>query len=212
MPRPATHHPQPFQDGIFLRDLAEDNLEDVSRATAELSDPALLLILDDFERGVIPSALLQKLLTRAPHRKLLVTSRAPLDVRCERVLHIDGLRMPADEDEIETADASVLFVQEARRTSVGYRLPDRERFPLVRLCHLLGGFPLALVLAARWATVLPCSSLIGELQAGVGLELLATTNGDLPERHRAITGTLQQRLGERISASASSNDTVFRVA
>ena len=101
--------------------------------------------------------------------------------------HIDGLCLPTSADEIEVAEASALFLQEAQRRSVGYRLPEHERWPLVRLCRLLGGFPLALVLAARWAAILPCSTLITELCSDEGLELLATTDTDLPERHRSIS-------------------------
>lgn len=85
-----------------------------------------------------------------------------------------------------------------RRTYVGYHLPDPERLPLVRLCHLLRGFPLALVLAARWAALIPCSEMIDELQSGAGLDLLTTTDADVPECHRSINdirSVLARRLG-----------------
>jgi DNA-binding SARP family transcriptional activator len=185
---------QPFPDGIFLIDLADDGPERLSRTIHDLCERAALLVLDDFDQPAMSATLLPTLLAQAPGLKLLTTSREPLGVPGERVVRLGGLCLPKDADDIETADASVLYVQEARRTSVGYQLPDRERSPLVRLSQMLYGFPLALVLAARWAAVLPCSALIDELQSGAGLDLLATTDGDLPERHRKITDKLRLQL------------------
>ena len=114
----------------------------------------------------------------------------------ERVLHVDGLRVPATEAELETAEASVLFLQEAQRASLDFELSDAERPHLVGLCHLLGGFPLALVLAARWASILPCSALTRELESGLGLDVLMTIDTDLPERHRAMTRILESALAQ----------------
>jgi DNA-binding SARP family transcriptional activator len=177
---------QPFTDGIFLFDPTCEGGNAVSRVTADLSDRAMLLVLDDFDQARVSATILPKLLACAPHLKLLVTAREPLHLPGERVLHIDGLCVPTATDEIESAEASTLFLQEAGRNVVGYQLPEHERAPLVRLCQLLRGFPLALILAARWAAVLPCSELLAELCSGAGLELLSTTDADLPERHRSI--------------------------
>jgi predicted ATPase len=192
---------QPFPDGIFLIDLAHEGPEGLSRVGSDLYNRSVLLVLDDFDQSGLSTTLLLKLLVQAPGLKLLVTARKPLGVPGERVVQLGGLCLPTDENDIETADASVLYVQEARRRSVGYELPDRERLPLVRLCQMLCGFPLALVLAARWAVVLPCSALIDELQSGAGLDLLATTDGDLPERHRRVTGNLQHAVAGAVSVS-----------
>jgi hypothetical protein len=177
---------QPFPDGIFLVDATCDGVNALRRVTADLSDRGMLLVLDDFDQARDSAAYLPKLLADAPNLKVLATSRVPLQIPGEREMHIDGLCVPNSADDIETAEASVLFLQEARRTSVGYTLRDHERAPLVQLCQLLGGFPLALVLAARWAAILPCSALIAELRSGTGLDLLATTDADLPERHRSV--------------------------
>ncbi len=179
---------QPFPDGIVLVDRACDAVDTVRREMADSTDRAMLLVLDDFDQACDGAALLPKLLARSPHLKLLVTSRVPLNAPGERVLHIDGLCLPSSIEEIETAEASALFLQEARRTVVGYQLSERERLPLIYLCQLLRGFPLALILAARWAAILPCSAVVMELRSGAGLGVLATTDADLPERHRSITG------------------------
>lgn len=168
-----------------------DPLRHISQHVAER---AMLLVVDTAGQLEAGASVLSELLARAPHLKLLVTARVPLHLPAERVLHVDGLRLPQAEAEIETADASALFLQEVRRASVDFELSDEERPHLMRLCHLLGGFPLALVLAARWAPILPCSALVREVELGLGLDVLATTDADLPERHRSLTRILENAL------------------
>jgi DNA-binding SARP family transcriptional activator len=179
---------QPFTDGIFFIDRSAtlDELSDAARA--------MLVLLDTSEEPGTDAGVISELLTKAPHLKLIVTARAPLHVAAEHVLHLDGLVLPETEDEIETADASVLFLQEARRHSLDFQLRDEERPHLVQLCKMLGGLPLALVLAARWMSVLSCSMLVSELESGMGLETLDTADADLPERQRSMTRVLERAL------------------
>ncbi|MBV9581041.1 MAG: AAA family ATPase, partial [Chloroflexi bacterium] len=192
---------QPFPDGIFLVNLAESRdchsetkaadggstdalmaaLESTLLAGAKcrgrtdvltrLCGRAMLLVLDNFDHLEAAPPLLSLLLERAPRLKVLVTSRAPLQLSGERVLQIDGLCVPQSEDEIDTADASALFLQEARRVALDYQLCDRERAPLVRLCQLLRGQPLQLLLAARWTPVLSCAGILAEIEFGSGLDV-----------------------------------------
>ena len=210
---------QPFPDGIIFVSLAEvssgkgDNAarsvlaacataldlpgtgtvaELRARIGAHLKTRALLLVLDNFEHLQPGAAEVRELLRQAPHVKMLVTSRAPLHVEGERVLHVDGLGLPSSADDVESAEASALFLQEARRVQVGYTLPPEQRAHLVEMCHLLGGFPLALVLAARWAPVLQCSDIVRELDSS--LDVLATSEPDLPERHRSVRALLDATL------------------
>jgi hypothetical protein len=157
-----------------------------SRVKNFLAPKAMLLVLDDLDHLRTGAHVLGELLACAPHLKLLVTTRVPLLDAGEHVLQLDGLRVPRCAEDIETAEASMLFLQEARRVSVGFALPEGQREPLVRVCQLVGGFPLALILAARWTRALPCSALADELATGLGLEILQTTDPDLPERHRGI--------------------------
>jgi predicted ATPase len=110
------------------------------------------------------------------------------------VLHVDGLSLPVSAEDVEDADASALFLQEARRVQVGFTLPDAQRAYLVKICEQLGGFPLALLLAARWAPVLPCSEMVRELADGV--DVLATPEPDLPERHRSLRRILDSALAQ----------------
>ncbi len=212
---------QPFADGIIFVPLADSPIqEDQSPQRAILAACAaslelaadgsvdelrervglylrtreMLLVLDNFEHLRPGAEEVQLLLKQAPHVKALVTSRAPLHLEAERVLHVDGLGLPADPADVECAEASALYIQEARRVQVGYVLPDAQRPYLVKMCRQLGGFPLALILAARWAPVLPCSEVVREL--GHGVDVLSTAEADLPERHRSVRLILDSALAQ----------------
>ena len=110
------------------------------------------------------------------------------------MLHVDGLELPEDGDDLERAEASVLFLQEARRASLGFQLRPEERGHVVELCRLLGGFPLAVILAARWAAIVGCAPLLKELAHG--LDVLSTSEPDLPERHRSLAAILDDTLAQ----------------
>jgi predicted ATPase len=164
----------------------------------------MLLVLDHVEHVESGVDFVSKLLGRAPHIKLLVTAQTPLHASGERVLKLHGLRLPVTGDDTETAEASLLFLQEARRVALDFQLPYEERISLIRLCTMVGAHPLALVLAARWAPMLGCSGIIHEFESGLGLDILTTTDSDLPERHRSIKTILESAI-----ALLPSNDRVL---
>jgi DNA-binding SARP family transcriptional activator len=153
---------------------------------------AMLLVLDNLEHLESGVSVLEEILRRAPNVRILATARTPLHLAGERVLHVDGLELPAGSDDLEYAEASALFLQEALRTSLGFELTAHERPHVVELCRLLGGFPLAVILAARWAPILGSTTLLKELAHG--LDVLSTNEPDLPERHRSIADILDSTL------------------
>ncbi len=212
---------QPFADGIIFVPLAESpisaaespsrtilagcaaalelpsngSVEELRERVAQyLKSRELLLVLDNVEHLRQGADEVHLLLKQAPHVKVLATSRAPLHLEGERVLHVDGLGLPASSADVECAEASALFLQEARRVQVGFCLPEAQRPYLVKMCRQLGGFPLALILAARWAPVLPCSEMVRELAHGV--DVLSTPEADLPERHRSVRLILDSVLAQ----------------
>jgi DNA-binding SARP family transcriptional activator/predicted ATPase len=199
-PAPAVfeQNPQAAANAIFEAiDIALElprspNTTPRARVLEYLRSKQMLLILDNLEHLLAGCAAVSDLLARTPHVKLLVTSRVPLHVPGERVLPMDGLQLPADESDLESAAASALFLTEARRVELGYVLPATERLALVELCRMLGGLPLALILAARWSPVLTCSQMLTEL--GHGLDVLATSEPDLPERQRSLAVVLDSTL------------------
>src|SRR5262249_35899359 len=62
---------------------------------AHLQNRASLLVLDNLDHLQAGYGEIPYLLGQAPHLKVLATSRTPLHLEGERVLHVDGLCLPA---------------------------------------------------------------------------------------------------------------------
>jgi DNA-binding SARP family transcriptional activator/predicted ATPase len=88
-------------------------------------------------------------------------------------------------------DAVKLFVSGARRVCPGFRL-DGHTGDVVRICQVVAGMPLALLLASAWVGTMSPRQIADQVSDGVGrqpslaLDLLETGWGDVPERHRSI--------------------------
>jgi DNA-binding SARP family transcriptional activator/predicted ATPase len=223
--------PSPFLDGIYLIDLATrvdpTGAEPTTAAAHQiataiaaavglvfhgagdaeselkhaLQQQRLLLLLDSAEDLASGSAYLADLIAYAPALKLLVTSRAPLQIQAEWRLELEGLPVPATADELETAEASRLFLAQARRHGPTLELTPPEQEALVQLCRMLQGLPLGLVLAANWTRTLRVSELVAELNQS--LDLLNATIRDLPARQQSIRTVLDwswQRLTPALSS------------
>ena len=114
----------------------------------------LLLILDNFEHLMGGAELLPRLLKSAPGLKILVTSRQTLKLHEEWRYPVNGLAYP-DQDQIEHAlgdslkqfGAVALFAALARRVQPSFSL-DEQRLPVIDICQMVEGLPLALELAA----------------------------------------------------------------
>ncbi len=195
-----------FADGVYLASLASLNspafiipalasvvgfsfygpTDPRNQLADYLCGKQMLLVLDSLEHLLAGVELLADFLRRAPGLKLLVTSRERLNLLGEWVFEIQGLPVPlADEAEgIEEYSAVTLFVQSARRVKAGFALRAEERQSAARICRLVEGMPLAIELAASWARVLSCHEIADEIEHG--LDFLAASTRDLPERHRSL--------------------------
>ena len=151
-----------------------------------LSQKNVLLILDNFEHLLESSEMITALLTAAPQVKLLVTSRQRLDLYGEWVYAIGGLPLPELDDAVALTHNSslALFRQSAQRADNRFAFSADDDAYAVRICHLVGGMPLAIELAASWMRLLSCAEIAGEIERG--LDFLAVSSRDIPERHRSI--------------------------
>lgn len=150
-----------------------------------LHEQCLLLILDNFEHLLPASGLVMELLNGAPQLKVLVTTRASLNLRDEWLYHLDGLPFPQNEaiDAIDAYSAVQLFVERARRVRHDFSQVN-EAANVVRVCQLVEGMPLGIELAATWLRRLPCSEVAMEIQRG--LDFLETDMGGVPDRHHSM--------------------------
>ncbi|MCA9970085.1 MAG: tetratricopeptide repeat protein, partial [Anaerolineales bacterium] len=195
-----------FPDGIFWVDLQTlDAVELLATAVADalalpqsaddphgallhaLQDRTCLLLLDNFEQLGDGGGLLSGLLRGAPAVKLLVTSRAALNLQAEWLFPVHGLPVPPAEAQtwpaLQDYDAVQLFVAHARRVRPAFR-PEAEAAGILQVCRLVEGMPLALELAAAWARALDSAGIAAEIRRS--LDFLTADTRSLPDRHRSL--------------------------
>ena len=156
---------------------------------AALHSKALLLVLDDLDCLAAGAGLLRDVTRRAPRVRFLLTSRRRLPLLGQSVLELHGLPVPQTAGEVPRAPASALFLREARRVRINAPLGEAEAPHVARLCRLVDGLPLALILAAGWLRAMPCARIAAEVARG--LDVLTATAKDLPARHRSMRVVLQ---------------------
>jgi predicted ATPase/DNA-binding SARP family transcriptional activator len=175
---------------------------------AFLKNRELLLVLDSFEH-LLPTdevetesqslALIETLIDHCPFVKLLITSREALKLGAEWRFDLDGLALPPLSPfaptppagvELEAYGAAQLFVHAATQVQPTFRLTAANAAAIHQLCHLVGGLPLALHLAAARLSTMNLDQLLAEVQHN--LALLTSQEPDLPRRHQSLWAIFEQ--------------------
>jgi non-specific serine/threonine protein kinase len=218
-----------FEAGVFVVDLAPvQDAQFVASAIARtlslqaasdqsplesllafLESRHVLLILDNFEQVVDAASQLSQLLTSCPQLTIMVTSRARLRLRWERVLPVPPLDVPdlhhlPELDALASVPAVTLFLERARAIDPDFALSDANARSVAELCVRLDGLPLALELAAATVDVLTPQGILARLDRP--LELLAAETGDMPVRHL----TMRRAVGWSYDLLAPSEQKLFR--
>lgn len=148
----------------------------------------LLLVLDNFEHLIAGTGIVAALLEAAPQIKIVVTSRERLVLSSEVVYPLAGLRfpdqMPEDEADPLSYSGVQLLWQRARAIRQNLELDAPTLAHVVRICQMVEGMPLALVLAASWLDMLSFAEVADEIARG--LDFLAAEMSDLPDRQRSM--------------------------
>ena len=156
----------------------------------------LLLILDNYEHlldgsgagRLCGAAAAAEILGAAPGIQILVTSRARLNVLAERVLPVGGMAYPGDDrvgcEQLARHSAVALFLDRACAVRPEFAPESEELGQVGRICRLVEGMPLAILLAASWVDVLPPGEIADRVAAN--LDLLAADLADLPARQRSM--------------------------
>ncbi|MCA9952675.1 MAG: tetratricopeptide repeat protein, partial [Anaerolineales bacterium] len=157
----------------------------------------MLLIMDNFEHLLDGRLLLAEIIEEAAALKLLVTSRERLQLQSEQLFTLEGLTLPSDEaftlqveankEKVDYA-AAQLFLNIARRTLPDYDLLPGDTEQIYSICHLVGGMPLGLELAASWVGMLSLSDIATEIEQN--LQLLNSRQKDRPQRHSSMQASL----------------------
>jgi len=156
-----------------------------------LRDRQSLLVLDSMEHLLDGGALISQLLARAPELRILATSRERLGLQAEWIYPVGGLAVPTDGEAGEEDTASVrLFLEGLRRVRPHLPVRDDERATIGAICRLVEGMPLAIELAAAWASTLSVEDIEREIEQSI--DFLEIPIRDVPARHRSMRAVFDQ--------------------
>jgi predicted ATPase len=150
-----------------------------------------MLIMDNFEHVIGGRTLVQDILQAAPHTNILVTSREKLNLSAETVFILSGMEFPeweTPEDALEYG-AVKLFMQSARRVRSDFQLEAGDLAYVARICRMVQGTPLGILLAAAWLDSLSPQEIAQEISRS--LDFLETEMHDLPERQRSLRAVFE---------------------
>ena len=166
----------------------------------------MLLVFDNFEHLLEGADLINEIRCTARDVKLLFTSRERLNVAGEALFPVGGLAYPEDEKKLPADGggfgAVKLLLYQARliRPQPGLKAEDMEA--ISRICQLVQGMPLAIILAAGWLEILSPGELANEI--GRGLDLLESEARDKPDRQHSVRAAFDTSWNRLSSAEQDS--------
>jgi len=156
----------------------------------------MLLVLDGFEHLLDGAGLVSEMLHAGPGIKILVTSRIRLGIQGECLHLVSPLQIPdaigtvpLEPDAIQRCSAVALFTTSARRVQPGFEAVGDELQQVVRICRLVQGMPLAILLAAAWMETLSPGQIAAQI-ADRSVDFLRADWPDVPERQRSVRAVL----------------------
>jgi predicted ATPase/DNA-binding SARP family transcriptional activator len=209
-------HRDSFRDGVFFVPLAPlSGSDSILAALAQaigfsfyqgkespekqlsqyLHPKRMLLVLDNFEHLIDGESirLLTGIMAAAPGIRVLVTSRARLNVRGECLVSLGGMdipemdsvaRWPRPVERAASYSGIQLFLHSARQVRHGFALSSDNVMPIAHTCSLVQGMPLGIELAAAWMTVLEPDEIAAKIEQG--LDFLKTDASDVPARQQSL--------------------------
>lgn len=173
-----------------------------------LREKSTLLVLDNFEHLLVdtgasaspsanPVSLVSTLLSASPQLKVLVTSRATLNISGEHEYSLASMPVPGKDmlaapalapEELAQYESVALFVVRAQEVSPGFSISRANARAVSEICRRLEGLPLAIELAAAMVRVLSPEAILSRLDRR--LKLLVGGKLDLPLRQRTLEAAI----------------------
>ncbi len=203
-----------FEDGVFFVDLApiadatlvgssiaqamnvkEVPNEPISQTLKNyLQSKRLLLVLDNFEQVLDAAMLVSDLVATAPRLKILITSRARLNLQSEHEFPIPPLSLPNTKplpelEQLTQYEAVRLFIGRATALKPDFQVNNENAPAVAEICVRLDGLPLAIELAAARIKIFSPQAMLTRLQNR--LKLLIGGARDLPARQQTIYNTIE---------------------
>jgi predicted ATPase/class 3 adenylate cyclase len=163
-----------------------------------LAGKQVLLLLDNFEQILPAASVVSELLSAAPRLKILLTSRAALQVRGEHEYPVPPLALPDRREAAVPAvlsqySAVALFIERAVAIKPDFAVTAENAPSIAEICHRLDGLPLAIELAAARIRLLTPQAILTRLERR--LPLLTGGARDLPARQRTLRNAIAWSYG-----------------
>jgi len=135
----------------------------------------ICLVLDNFEQLQGGAQFVENLLSKAQYLKILITSRVPLKIDCEKVFQVPPLSIPpvccgvGCLLDIKKYDAIELFRERAEEIDPGFKITTDNCDSVWEICRSLDGLPLAIELAVSRLNVLSCDEIRNRLTSKMKL-------------------------------------------
>ena len=188
----AISDPRNVADAILLGlgGTPEPGMSAVESLLALVATREQLVVLDNFEHLLAAAPLVAELLNAGPRLKLLVTSRAALDVHQEQRYAVEPLDLPDSTEpaEVKAAAATALFIARATARDPGFRLTPSSAAAIALVCERVDALPLAIELAAARTSVLSPEEIAERLERV--LSGLGSGPRDAPQRQQTLRATL----------------------
>ncbi|MFN8526669.1 MAG: tetratricopeptide repeat protein [Chloroflexota bacterium] len=153
----------------------------------------VLLVLDNFEQLLPAAPVVSRLLEASTGLKVLVTSRAPLQLRGEHERQVPPLALPDRQhppsaSALSLFGAVALFIERAVAIKPDFAVTNDNAPAVAEICHRLDGLPLAIELAAARVRLLTPQAMLARLEHR--LPLLTGGARDLPVRQQTLRGAI----------------------
>src|SRR5262249_2285808 len=143
---------------------------------AEMRQRQMLVILDNFEQILAAASEVIDLLTACSAIRALVTSRASLGVRGERLFNVKPFALPPAStlslEQALTYPSVRLFVELAQFQPVDVQFTETNLPAIITICRALDGLPLAIELVISHLGIWSVEELARQITTAPGLHLL----------------------------------------
>ena len=165
----------------------------LTRVLDHVRGKQMLLVLDNFEQILAAAPVVGQLLGASSGLKVIASSRAPLRIAGEQEYPVPPLDLPDPAhlprlDVLAQSDAVRLFIERAMAVRPDFRVTPENASAVAEIVSRLDGLPLAIELAAARVKVLTPQAMLPKLREG--LDMLASTGRDQPERQRTLRGAI----------------------
>jgi predicted ATPase/DNA-binding SARP family transcriptional activator len=157
-----------------------------------LRQKSMLVVMDNFEHLLGGVDLVTDILKTAPDVRILAASRERLNVQGEHLFPVAGMDVPEGralrEGEPTASSAVRLFLHSARRVRPDFEPTEDGLAQVGRICRLVEGMPLGILLAASLMEMLTPAEIAAEIEQGI--DVLETDLRDAPARQRSMRALL----------------------